>query len=69
MPDITPTTYTAESFTAEIVDAASYLEDYDESKVVAYVNGKVYPVISIENDEDEGWVVLNIGTKEVQREA
>lgn len=43
-------------------------DEAEDTKAVAYFNGKCYPVLSVEPDTDEGWVVINLGSQEVQRE-
>lgn len=71
MPDtnLGELTFTVEALTMSLDEACGDLDTEDESPVVAYVNGKFYPILSLESDKEEGRLVLNIGTKEVPNES
>lgn len=62
-------TFTAEELAGNIDEETINLDTGDDSPVVVYVNGKFYPIISIEADDEEGRIVLNIGTQEVKSES
>ena len=59
----------AEDTVDMIQDCANELDTSVESPVLAYVNGRFYPIISAEANDDEGWIVLNVGTQEVKPES